>query len=192
MRRIEICGNIASGKTTLCHRVEIEGFLPVFEDFQKNPFYEDFYKDPVAYSFETEITFLLQHYHLIMKQKESTLLACDYSLLLDMAYADVNLVGDRHRIFFEIVEELQKELGYPTHIIQLVCPEDILLQRIFDRNRGAETTITIGYLESLNKAIQLRVEKISNQIPVITIDSNTIDFRTGIEGIMDLQSIMVS
>ena len=28
-----------------------------------NPFWEAFYTDPSAYTFETEITFLLQHYH---------------------------------------------------------------------------------------------------------------------------------
>ena len=40
--RVEICGNIASGKTTLCQKFQGRKFLPIFEEFQKNPFYEDF------------------------------------------------------------------------------------------------------------------------------------------------------
>jgi len=114
MNRLEILGNIASGKTTLCQGLHNEGKIAVFEDFQKNPFFKDFYDDPIAYSFETEITFLLQHYHSIKKQKETASLACDYSLLLDVAYADVNLAGDRHKLFLEIVKELQKEIGSPS------------------------------------------------------------------------------
>ena len=186
----EIAGNIASGKTTLCQRMALKDHLPIYEDFHKNPFFEDFYADPVAYSFETEITFLLQHYHLIKRQKVSSLLVCDYSLLLDMAYADVNLSGHRLKIFFEIVEELQKELGLPMKIIHLVCPEEVLLQRIIARSRDPETSITIDYLSSLHKAISLRVKDFSKQVPVITIDSHAINFTSGIEGIPELESFI--
>lgn len=192
MKRIEICGNIASGKTTLCQGVSTKKFISLFEEFSKNPFFQDFYDAPVAYSFETEVTFLLQHYHLIKKQKDKTPLACDYSLLLDVAYADVNLVGDRHKIFLEIVKELQKEIGLPSQLIHLVCPEEILLQRIVARAREAETSITIDYLKSLSTALSLRVKEISSKIPVTTIDSNAIDFRTGIEGIKELEAILLT
>lgn len=190
IKRIEICGNIASGKTTLCQGMAKKGYLPIFEDFQKNPFFEDFYEDPIAYSFETEVTFLLQHYNLIKKQKTQSLLACDYSLLLDIAYADVNLMGNRLKIFFEIVEELQKELGLPAQIVHLVCPEEVLLQRIIRRSRDAETSITIDYLSSLQKAISLRVKNLSSQVPVITINSHAVNFTSGIEGIQELESII--
>jgi len=189
-KRIEICGNIASGKTTLCQGMAKKGYLPIFEDFQINPFFKDFYTDPVAYSFETEVTFLLQHYNLIKKQKGESFLASDYSLLLDMAYAEVNLAGNRLKIFFEIVTELQKELGLPSKIIHLVCPEEVLLKRIIRRSREAETSITIEYLNSLNKAILLRVKDFSSQIPVITINSHVINFTQGIENIHEVESIL--
>jgi len=187
--RVEICGSIASGKTTLCQCMA-KNSLPLFEEFHKNPFFEDFYADPTAYSFETEITFLLQHYHLIKKQKFTSLIACDYSLLLDMAYADVNLAGDRSKIFFEIVEELQKEIGLPKNIIHLVCPEEVLLKRIIKRSRKAETSITIDYLRSLHKAISLRVKEFSCQISTLIIDSHAIDFRSDIHGIQELQALI--
>lgn len=181
MNRIEICGNIASGKTTLCQGISQKGYHPVYEDFQKNPFFEDFYEDPVAYSFETEVTFLLQHYNLIKKLKVESLIVSDFSLLLDMAYADVNLSGSRQKIFFEIVEELQKEIGLPIKIIHLVCPEQVLLKRIIGRSRHVESSIAIDYLESLSKAISLRVKDSAKQLPVITIDSNAVNFTSGLE-----------
>ncbi|MDO9067584.1 MAG: deoxynucleoside kinase [Deltaproteobacteria bacterium] len=189
-QRIEICGNIASGKTTLCQGMAQNGYHSIYENFHKNPFFEDFYENPVAYSFETEVTFLLQHYHLLKTQKRNSPLACDYSLLLDMAYADVNLAGDRLKIFFEIVEELQRELGFPSQIVHLVCPEDVLLQRIITRSRDAETSITIEYLNALSKALSQRVQGIINRVPVITIDSNAVNFTSGIDGIQEFKSII--
>lgn len=190
-KRVEICGNIASGKTTLCQGLAKKEFQPLYEEFQKNPFFEDFYIDPAAYSFETEVTFLLQHYHSIKKQKASPQLATDYSFLLDMAYADVNLSGSRLNIFFEILQELQLELGLPSRIIHLICPDEVLLKRIIKRSRDAETTITIDYLNSLSRAISLRVKQFSTQIPTLTIDSNAIDFTSGLDGITALETILV-
>ncbi len=188
--RIEISGNIASGKTTLCQSLSTKGYLPLFEDFQSNPFFDDFYKDPATYSFETEVTFLLQHYNLIKKQKAESAIACDYSLLLDMAYADVNLTGNRLTIFFEIVAELQQEIGLPSQIVHLICPEEILLQRIIKRSREAESTISLDYLTSISKAIFLRVQEVSSKVPVLTIDSNAIDFTTGIDDIAELKPLI--
>lgn len=189
MSRIEICGIIASGKTTLCHGLMKKGYDPIFEEFQKNPFYEKFYEDPIAYSFETEITFLLQHYHSIKIQKTNTFLVCDYSLLLDLAYADINLSGNRHKIFCEIVSEIHNEIDLPSKIIHLSCPEEVCLQRIKDRSRDAETSITIAYLRALDKALSRRVEDLVNQVQVVKIDSHAIDFRWGIEAIPDYESI---
>ncbi len=183
MDRIEICGNIASGKTTLCTALESIGYSSIFENFSQNPFYKDFYYDPKAYSFETEITFLLQHYHSIKKEKNGRIIACDYSLFLDMAYADINLSGDRHKIFMEIINELLNEIGLPSKIVHLICPEVILLQRIEARKREEEFSITINYLQSLAKAISLRIKKIASDIPILTIDSHKIDFRNGVKGI---------
>jgi len=189
MGRIEICGNIASGKTTLCKGMVAKRCYPIFEDFKKNPFFNKFYEEPKAYSFETEVTFLLQHYHSIKTQESSTQIVCDYSLFLDLAYADVNLAGNRHKIFCEIVAELHREIAFPSLTIHLVCPEEILLQRIIARSREAETSVTADYLKALSKAISLRIKGISNQISVITIDSNAIDFSCGIGGILELESI---
>jgi len=189
MKRLEMCGNIASGKTTLCQGLAVMGCHPIFEDFQKNPFFEVFYEDPQAFSFETEVTFLLQHYHWIKVQKTNIMLTCDYSLILDMAYADVNLAGNRHKIFCEIVAELQNEIAFASQIIHLVCPEEILLKRIIARSRDAETSITVDYLKALSKAISLRIKGISNQLSVITIDSNAVDFRYGVQGIQELESV---
>ena len=187
--RLEICGNIASGKTTLCQHVENNKIQAIFEDFKTNPFYEAFYQNPQAHSFETELTFLLQHYHAIKVRSQIERLACDYSILQDMAYADVNLTGSQHHIFFEVVHEIQKEIGHPQAIIYLTCPEDILLERIIARSREAETSVTIDYLKALAGALSARVKSVSSQTNVISIKSDLVDFRSGIGNISELASL---
>lgn len=187
--RVEICGNIASGKTTLCQRMPSKGLSPILEDFQRNPFLEEFYNDPQAFSFETEVSFLLQHYHLIKINKGKKPFACDFSVILDMAYADVNLAGDRRRIFEEIVAELLGEVHLPSLIVQLVCPEEILLRRIAERDRCAEATITAEYLRAIGRAIALRIKGLAFKVPVITIDSDATNFTGGIDEVRELQAI---
>ncbi len=174
---IQCCGAIASGKTTLCAMLKREGRSAVYEDFQLNPFWRKFYEAPDEYSFETELTFLLQHYHDIKVRGCNREIICDYSLLQDIAYADVNLTGNRHKIFMQVVEELIAEIGHPSHLIHLICDEDILLQRIAERNREAESTIPKQYLVELSVAIGKRVEQLSKSIPVTVIDSGKVDFR---------------
>jgi deoxyadenosine/deoxycytidine kinase len=62
---IQICGRIASGKTTLAKLFRNKDIHLVLEDFQTNPFWKAFYDNPIQYAFEAKITFLFQDYHQI-------------------------------------------------------------------------------------------------------------------------------
>jgi deoxyadenosine/deoxycytidine kinase len=189
--RIEICGNIASGKTTLSKCFHACGLFSIEEQFLENPFIKDFYKDPCLFSFETEISFLLQHYHAI-KTSASDNIICDYSFTLDKAYADVTLSADRRHIYMQIADELEREIGFPTKIIYLQCPELVLMSRIRKRCRDFESSINLTYLESLTHAINNRINMISNVVDVITINSHAINFVDGIKGIPSLEILCLS
>ena len=193
---IEICGVIASGKTTLTQLLGDQkkiSISPIFENFEINPFLESFYKNPAKFSFETEISFLLQHYHDIKVRKENFLsFICDFSLELDRSFADVTLLGKRRNIFSSIADELQNEIGLPTNIIFLTCPENILLKRIKRRNRKVEESITIDYLIDLKSSIERRLNLISNQIPIIEINSNQIDFCNSNDDRIDVVNKIIS
>lgn len=177
--RIEICGGIASGKTTLA--TILGRYLTpaafVFEDFQGNPFWKAFYSDPIGSAFETELTFLLQHYHNIKNAaKKCALVACDFSLLLDSAYAHVTLDNGKLAAFRTVYKEIQAELPPPDLIIHLACSPAIELARIRQRGREEEQSITSEYLEAINFALCVVIGEEARPGQVLKINSGELDF----------------
>lgn len=188
--RIEICGGIASGKTTLCQILEANGVFASYEDFQSNPFYKSFYKNPQHYAFETELSFLLQHYSTIKTCAKTKFVATDFSLVQDMAYADVTLFGERHALFTSLHDILRKEIGLPDLLIHIQCHENILLNRIRLRDRDAEQNIPAEYLLQVNTALERQVHMYS-QLGIgklFVIDSEQVDFRNSLAQVSDLKS----
>jgi deoxyguanosine kinase len=175
--RIEICGGISSGKTTLANLLSESGIKPIFENFRANPFWEDFYSNPGQHIFETEITFLLQHYHEIKQTKQvSNILVCDFSLYLDLAYAKIGLRGSKYDAFCSVYDEVISELGYPNILVYLKCDAEILMDRIRARGREVEKNITSEFLKSLDDALRNEIDKIKNHSKVIVIDSGESNF----------------
>ena len=175
---IEVCGGIASGKTTFAGLMSRVDVTPVFEDFKTNPFWQAFYSDPVKYAFETEITFLLQHYHQIKKDQLITgkSICCDFSFFLDIAYAEIGLKGSKLKTFISVYNEIKQDLPPPTLLIYLKCDAKTELERIRNRGRTVEDSITVEFLEALNSALERQVEKIRGSLPVVVIDSTLKDF----------------
>jgi len=175
--RIEICGGIASGKTTLTSLLRSSVHDVLFESFKENPFWEAFYSNPGKYIFETEISFLLQHYHQIKAEAPSGgIFACDYSFVLDQAYADIGLDGAKHDIFSDIHREIHDEIGLPGLLICLKCDPEEELRRIRNRGRSVEESIEVGFLRSLNEAVYERFHQLQDSVPTLLIDSTDRDF----------------
>lgn len=171
-QRIEICGGIASGKTTFAILMRSIGTEAILENFQTNPFWEDFYSNPAKYTFETEISFMLQHYHQIKKEHvDDKVNVCDFSFILDNAYADIGLQGSKLKAFQAVYNEIKSELPPPALVVHLKCDADIELERIRKRGRAVEGSINIDFLKSLNEAVSFRVQKIQGRTRVISIDS---------------------
>jgi deoxyadenosine/deoxycytidine kinase len=177
MFRVEVCGGIASGKTTLVRLLSRLDIHPVYEDFSRNPFYKAFYQDPSANAFETEITFLLQHFHEIREAAISKQpLCCDFSPVLDVAYADVTLKAKHRRVFTAVHREVKNIIGSPRLLIHLKCDSLEELRRIRKRRRASERVVTTDYLSALNTALARRVALQSKYGKVLEIDSGEADF----------------
>lgn len=175
--RLEICGGIASGKTTLAGLLEALTNNVVYENFRENPFWKAFYNDPARYAFETEITFLLQHYVSFRDaHEEGGIIVCDTSLVLDAAYSDINLTASKHKIFHAVFNEVVAELPQMDILIHLKCSAEAELHRIRRRNRAEEAQIQVEYLAALNESVLQRVADVRDTVEVIDIDSEDLDF----------------
>ncbi len=186
--RIEICGGIASGKTTLAKLLRTLGATPILENFAANPFWRAFCSEPAPNAFETELCFLLQHYHDI-RTGSAPRPVCDFSLLLDVAYSRVTL-DDRARACFDsVLEEARRRVGPPEFLIYLRCDPNVQLARIRSRCRVEEKPIGVDYLRSLNMAVDQVVSE-SSSVPtrLLVIDSASRDFATDALGIAETLS----
>lgn len=193
MRRTEICGGIASGKTTLAYLLQKVHFVPILEDFKKNPFWEAFYQDPSGNAFETELTFFLQHYHEIKKgHAESSLIACDHSLLLDLAYSRVTLQGNRLVLFEHVFREVWSEVRSPELLVYLRCDPETELQRIRRRAREVENSIDAGYLFALNASLDAVIAEYRAMLHVLEIDSAATNFAEVEEAKTDVRTKVVA
>jgi deoxyadenosine/deoxycytidine kinase len=178
-RRIEICGGIASGKTTLAELLREHGIAAVLERFDENPFWPLFCAEPRRYAFEAEVTFLLQHYSQMRDAHDlHEIFAYDSSLVQDMAYAQVNLGTEMLEVFEVVHGYARRSLPTPIMIVHLVCEAAVELGRILGRGRPQEAAITTEYLTSLNRQVQQNVDEARSGVRVVVIDSAAENFAT--------------
>lgn len=177
MIRIEICGGITSGKTTLANAFRMNDSVVSLERFQENPFWLDFYSDMKRYAFETEIAFLLQHYHQVKLAGDNEgLMICDFSFVLDRAYARVTLPERQLRVFFAVHDEAFADIRGPSLVVHLICDAAVEFDRIRKRGRKVERSISIEYLDAVNRAVAQEIGALPASIPVIEINSGEADF----------------
>jgi deoxyguanosine kinase len=178
--RIEVCGGIASGKTTIGAACEEVGLAVRHERFDENPFFEKFYADPEAYAFEAELTYLLQHFSQIREASTCARAVFDFSLVLDLAYALVSLPTADQRTFEQLLDRVIEKIGLPTLIVRLNCPSSTELVRIHERDRPAERKISAAFLESIDNELERALaSRWFADVPVLRIDSGALDFRLG-------------
>jgi deoxyguanosine kinase len=192
--RIEICGGIASGKTSLAALLPKLGLSSAFENFRANPFFSDFYTDPTTYAFETEITFLLQHFNLIkssqLKVAES---AFDFSLALDLAYAEVTLSREDLLVFRTVLDAVITKIGLPNLLIRLQCSRDEEIARIRRRGREQEQRIERSYLERLESALtNVLGSALFSRTAILEIDSQRTNFVSDSGGIAEVSEVIMS
>ena len=174
--RIEICGGIAAGKTTLAIALEKLGYRCVYEDLTSLKILKDFYSDPSLYTFETEIMCLLQHVYQIKARKiKSGVLFTDFSLEQDFAYAFNNLTVNEQCAFDAVYTEVINQLLEPELIIYLKCDPLILKNRIVARGRSEEQGISVKYIENIICKLEERLGDKKRQ--VISIDTGKYDLR---------------
>ena len=179
---IAIEGVIGVGKTTLARLLQ-----PAFdadlllEVFEENPFLSDFYSDRERFAFQTQIFFLLSRYHQQRRGVKTILeagksLLSDYTFAKDSLFARINLKGDELEMYKRVHQALAEKISMPDLLVYLSADTDVLMQRIALRDRSYERNIERSYIEELNRAYEEFFSKPYDDTPVLTIDSNPLDF----------------
>jgi len=179
---IAIEGVIGVGKTTLARIL-----APVFEAdlqlevFEENPFLSDFYSDRARYAFQTQIFFLLSRYHQQRRGVTAILesgrsLLSDYTFAKDSLFARINLQGDELEMYKRVHEALAEKIPLPDLLVYLRADTNVLMQRIALRDRTYERNMERGYIEQLNRAYEEFFSHPYDGTPVLTIDTNPLDF----------------
>ena len=179
---IAIEGVIGVGKTTLARLLQpffaAEILLEVFEE---NPFLSDFYADRQRYAFQTQIFFLLSRYHQQRRTVPDMLsagktLISDYTFAKDTLFARINLSGDELEMYKRVHAALAEKIVLPDLLVYLSASTDTLMQRIAMRDRSYERNMERGYIETLNQTYEEFFSQPFDGTPVLTIDTNPLDF----------------
>jgi len=188
---IAIEGVIGVGKTTLTRLAQpsfnAEILLEVFEE---NPFLARFYQDRKRYGFQTQIFFLLSRY----QQQHETIpaalaranLISDYTFDKNQIFARLNIEGDELAMYERVHHIIATKIPTPDLVVYLRADTDVLMERIALRDRSYERAIEREYIAQLGAAYDEFFGKYA-QAPVLTIDTNGLDFVHRVE---DLRMIL--
>ncbi len=182
---VAVAGNIGVGKTTLvsmlCNRL---GWQPFFEPVGENPYLADFYRDMRVWSFHSQIFFLTRRLH-----SHRELLDHPTSAIQDRCvYEDAEvfaqnlflqgLMDERdYSSYRELYRVLSEFLPPPDLVVYLRAPVETLQQRISNRGRDYERTITPEYLGQLNVLYEDWITNFS-LCPVLSVPADALDYVT--------------
>lgn len=180
---ITVAGNIGVGKSTLVSLLaEKQGWLPVFEAVEENPYLADFYGDMPRWAFHSQVFFLskrLRQHHALLQQEQSVIQ--DRSVYEDAEIFARNLyqqgaMNERDwACYYDLYQTMSVVLRPPHLMVYLRASVPVLRQRIHGRGRAYEQTISESYLGQLNQLYDGWAENFTLS-PLLTIDTDKLDY----------------
>ena len=179
---IVISGNIGSGKTTLCQKLHEEyGWELLKEEIINYLYIKDFYADMKRWSFHNQIQFIIHKFQQQASMKNKSSLFCQdisayecYEIFSRKLFED-SLMNDRDfRCLTDLYNLMAASLPSPDLLVYLRTSTEILQERIINRGREFERSISLSYLTDLEKRYAIWIQSITF-CPVITIDTGLID-----------------
>jgi deoxyadenosine/deoxycytidine kinase len=180
---ITIAGNIGVGKTTLTNLITHKlGWQPVFEAFDENPFLADFYQDMKVWGFHSQIFFLsqrLKQHHFLMEHTSS--IVQDRSLYEDAEVFARNLflqgvLSQREwETYYDLYRTILRVIASPNLLVYLKASPPVLLERIAQRGRDYEKSISKEYITRLNMRYDEWMAGFK-LCPTLTIETDALDY----------------
>ena len=182
-RLILVAGNIGAGKTSLTERLgERLGWLTSYESVASNPYLPKFYTDMKRWSFHLQVFFLghRAEQHLELANAPQSAIS-DRSIYEDAhifaraLYRMGNLTETDYLAYRKVYKLIINSLPAPDLLVYLKAPVPVLVQRIRQRGREIESSISEGYLNLLDSFYDDWLDSF-DICPVLTIRSDDLDF----------------
>ena len=162
-----------AGKTTTAQLMaERPGVTHVHERSGEHPFLSAFYTDVERYKLETELCFVLLHYHQYrdLEADDGAVMVLDYSPVKDLVFADLNLTGPDYDVFTAVYGHTSGSLPLPDMTVYLDLSVDHTLERIRTRDRPYERAIEPNYIRRLADVYAARMEHLGQKVERVTIE----------------------
>ncbi len=173
-------GPIGVGKTSLAHR--ISDYLDtrlLLEEPTENPFLEKFYSDIPRYALPTQLFFLFQRNNqlqsLVKMDMFSQVVISDFLLDKDQLFAKLTLNDAEYDLYQSIYSHLQTSVLIPDLVIYLQASPSTLIDRVKERDKIFERSISEDYLWRLSEAYT-RFFYQYESAPVMIVNTENLNF----------------
>lgn len=173
-------GPIGAGKTTLAQLLAAHlGATLILEDVDGNDFLPDFYANRERWALAAQLAFLISRYEQLrtIPQVRSRPIVSDYTQAKDPIFARTLLHDREVELYERLSVALDSIVSRPDLTVYVDASNDVLLERIRQRNRPYETSIDGEYLDELREAYQ-RHHNSTGNLQVLTIDTTILNLRS--------------
>lgn len=168
---ISLEGLLGAGKTTTAKLVAKRmGIRYIHERSEDVPFLDAFYSNVERYKLETELCFVLIHYHQYRDLSVDTVL--DYSPSKDLIFANLNLSGPDLDLFTAVYSHTLGKLSAPDITVFLDLDQDLLLQRIEARGRPYEQGFDPDYLGRLAEMYKKNFANLGKKVGRVSVSAS--------------------
>ena len=180
---IAVAGNIGAGKTTLVRKLaHTYHWEPHLEAVEDNPYLADFYYDMGKWAFPLQIYFLNSRFNQVLEIRESEKTIIQDRTIYEDAYIFAkNLKESRYlderdyNTYFDLFQSMSKMIQPPDLLIYLRAGIPKLIEQISRRGRDYESSISIKYLEDLNRNYEDWISQYQEG-NLLVIDVNELDY----------------
>src|SRR5580658_5413740 len=173
-------GPIGAGKTTLAQLLALHlGATLVLEDVDGNAFLPDFYADRERWALGAQLAFLISRYEQLrtIPPVRRRPVVSDYTQAKDPIFARTLLLDREVELYQRLSVGLDSSVCRPDLTVYVDARNDVLLDRIRQRNRPYEVSIDVEYLDALRDAYT-RHHNSTGRLQVLTIDTSTLNLRS--------------
>lgn len=179
VRHIAIAGNIGAGKTTLVQKLAHHYHWHAhFEAVDNNPYLEDFYQDMKAWAFPLQIYFLHSRFTQAVEIARSEQPIVQDRTIYEDAHIfaknlyDSGYMSERdYQNYFSLYQSMTAMIRPPDLLIYLRASISTLIAQIARRGREYEASISIRYLEDLNRHYEAWISSYSEgKLLVVQVD----------------------